>query len=78
MKLDLYRIEKLILHIANIHETGLCMTETRGTEAQMGTPKSLSNPNEKYMLTKWNKQEVTIFKICKWSRRMILNCPQKH
>jgi len=48
--------ERVNLHIADIHETGLCMTETRGTEAQMGTPKSLSNPNEKYMLTKWNKQ----------------------
>jgi len=48
--------ERVSLHIADIKETGLCMTETRGTEAQMGIPRSLSKPTEKYMLTKWHKQ----------------------
>jgi len=48
--------ERVNLHIADIKETGLCMTETRGTDKQMGTPRSLKKPTEKYMLTKWNKQ----------------------
>ncbi|MCL2610825.1 MAG: hypothetical protein FWE02_04005 [Defluviitaleaceae bacterium] len=48
--------EKINLQISDLKETGLCMTETRGTEVQMGTPRSLSKPTEKYMLTKWQKQ----------------------
>ncbi|MCL1935163.1 MAG: hypothetical protein FWF57_02130 [Defluviitaleaceae bacterium] len=48
--------ERVNLHITDIKENSLCMTETRGTKKQMGTPRSLSKPTEKYMLTKWDKQ----------------------
>ena len=48
--------ERVNLHITDIRENGLCMTETRGLENQMGTPRSISAPTEKYMLTQWHKQ----------------------
>ena len=63
--------ERVNLHIVDIHETGLCMTETRGTEAQMGTPRSLSNPNEKYMLTKWKKQMALHEEDIEWNIPLI-------
>jgi len=48
--------ERVSLYIADMKEIGLCMTQIRGKEEQMGTPGSLSKPTEKYMLTKWHQQ----------------------
>jgi len=63
--------ERVNLHISDINETGLCMTETRGVEEQMGTPRSLSKPTEKYMLTKWHQQMALHEEDIEWDTVLV-------
>ena len=68
--------ERVYLHIVDITETGLCMTETRRDREQPveeGIGRPLRKPTEKYMLTKWHQQMALHEKDIEWDSNESVN-----